>query len=97
MRMTEQPGYIGMTGQREVARNKPRFSLIALKLIQPLGKRAQAGTENRRTPPVLRPVCGSAHTHTLHVALLLHLLVQNGEQLWLVQRDHGSQSNNFNK
>ena len=95
MRMTEQPGYIGMTGQREVARNKPRFSLIALKLIQPLGKRAQAGTENRRTPSVLRPVCGSAHVHTTQCRPFPSLA--RGERLWLVQGDHGSQSNDFEK
>jgi len=44
MRTTEQQGYIGMTGQREVAKIKPHFSLIiALTLIQRLGKRAAGG------------------------------------------------------
>ena len=44
MRMTEQQGYIGMTGQREVAKNKPHLSLIiALKLIQPLESAPQGG------------------------------------------------------
>jgi hypothetical protein len=44
MRMTEQQGYIGMTGQREVAKNKPHLSLIiALKLIQRLESAPQGG------------------------------------------------------
>lgn len=98
MRTTEQQGYIGMTGQREVAKNKPHFSLvIALTLTQRLGKRAAGGQRESSNSSVLWPVCGSAHVHTLHVALFLRLLVQNGAQLWLVQGDHGSQSNDFEK
>jgi hypothetical protein len=83
MRITEQQGYIGMTGQREVdsAARKARRRR-ALRIVELLSVTARLRLRARAHPPY-HPFPSLAR--------------ENGERLWLVQGDHGRQSNDFDK